>query len=77
MPLNDTYAFELIGERRLVYTFTEGCGLIPDELRGEIFPGGQTEGNVCFEIPVTEGELLLIHQPGYTAEDRRFLWLTD
>ncbi len=72
------YDFELIGNNRVVYTpFSEDCGLIPDQLNREIFPGGQVQGNVCFEIPEDERGLLLIHQPGYGAEDRRFLWITE
>ncbi len=75
---SSAYDFELIGNNRVVYTsFSEDCGLIPDELNREIFPGGRVEGSVCFEIPEDERGLLLIHQPGYGAEDRRFLWLTD
>ncbi len=74
----NTYDFELIGDNRVVYTqFNEDCGIIPDEIDREIFPGGRIEGNVCFEIPQEERGLILIHQPGYSAEDRRFLWITD
>ena len=73
----DEYDFELIGDNRVVYSFSEGCGIVPDEIGREIFPGGRAVGNVCFEVPEDERGLILIHQPGYSAEDRRFLWLTD
>ena len=60
------FDFKLIGDNRVVYTpFENGCGLVPDELRGEIFGGGRVQGNICFEIPVDEGGLFLIHDPGF------------
>ena len=66
--------FRLIGNNRLVYEpYDHSCGLIPDELSGELFPGGKTEGNICFQIPNDEAGLLLIHQTGYSPEGRRFL----
>ena len=67
---------KLVGSSRVVYTTLENtCGLIPDELRGEIFGGGRLQGNICFEIPLTEEELVLIHEPGFGAESRRYLSL--
>ena len=70
------FDFNLIGDHRIVYDqFDHSCGLIPDELDGEIFGGGQIRGNICFEIPEDEGGLILIHEPGYGATSRRFLTL--
>ena len=69
--------FELIGNNRVIYTFSDGCGVIPNELDREIFPGGREEGNVCFEIPETEGGLILVHKPGSETETRRFLQLGE
>ena len=55
--------FKLIGENRTVYTtFDDSCGVIPDPLDGELFVGGRTSGNICFQIPQGEGGLVLIHQ---------------
>ena len=69
--------FRLIGDNRLIYApFDQTCGLIPDELRGEIFGGGRIEGNICFEIPEDEAGLILIHEPG-GSESRRFLSLEE
>ena len=66
--------FNLIGENRVVYEpFDHTCGIIPNELDGEIYSGGKIQGNICFEIPEDEGGLILIHEPGYAAESRRFL----
>ena len=67
--------FRLIGDNRLIYDQT--CGLIPDKLRGEIFGGGRIEGNICFEIPEDEGGLILIHEPGFGSDSRRFLSLEE
>ena len=77
--------FSLIGDNRVIHgglQSTLGCGVIPDALGGEyglgqeIFPGGRVEGNVCFQIPEDEDGLILIHEPGYRTEPRRFLSLT-
>ena len=71
------FDFKLIGSSHVVYTTLENrCGLIPGKLRGEIYGGGQLQGNVCFEIPMAEEELVLIHEPGFGAESRRYLSLT-
>lgn len=73
----DDFDFELIGDDRVIYNYSDGCGIIPDELDRELFPGGSAEGNVCFEIPTTERGLILIYKPGYGEENRRFLHLTE
>ena len=74
------FDFSLIGDNRLVYTtFDNGCGIIPDNLGGEIFAGGRLEGNICFEVPQDEGSFILMHEPlfAFGTELRRFLSLTD
>ncbi len=45
--------FGLIGDNRVIYTFSDGCGVVPDQLDLEILPGSSGKGNVCFEIPET------------------------
>ena len=68
--------FSLIGENRVVYDpFDYDCGVIPNELDGEVYGGGRIQGNICFEVPEDEGGFILIHEPGYGAESRRFLRL--
>ena len=68
--------FSLIGENRVVYdSFDYDCGVIPNELDGEVYGGGRIQGNICFEIPEDEGGFILIHEPGYGADSRRFLRL--
>ena len=78
--------FKLVGDNRTVYEFysrANRCGVvIPDPLGGDVFnvklfPGGQTEGNICFQIPEDEGGLILIHEPGFGSGSRRFLSLSE
>ena len=69
--------FILIGSSRVVYDqFEHTCGVVPDELDGEIYGGGRIQGNICFEVPEDESGLVLGHQPDYGIESRRFLSLT-
>ena len=69
--------YSLIGDNRTVYTpFGNSCGVIPDSLEAELFPGGQTEGNICFQIEADDGNFILIHEPFWSFEgERRFLAL--
>ena len=73
----DDFDFELIGDDRVIYNYSDGCGVIPDELDRELFPGGRAEGNVCFEIPITERGLILIYKSEYSDDSRRFLRITE
>ena len=75
----DAWDFKLIGDNRAVYTYPQNSCVfsIPDRLDREIFAGGWTEGNVCFEVLDEESGLILIHEPSGGAENRRFLQLTD
>ena len=69
-------SYALIGDNRVVYTtFGNSCGVVPDQLQGELFPGGKTRGNICFEVSALDTNLVLIHQPGWDIESRRFLRL--
>jgi len=72
--------FSLTGSRSVVYnSFDDGvyCGSIPSELNGELFSGGTLEGNVCFQYPEDEMNLILIVEPAFSFEssDRRYLAL--
>ncbi len=67
--------FSLIGSNLKVYNYQNRCGSIPDALEGELFPGGKTQGNLCFEVPQSETGFILIYQPEYETESRRFLRL--
>jgi hypothetical protein len=72
--------FKITGSGNVVYdTFGDdtSCGFLEDTLQGEMFPGGSLEGNVCFQVPETETDLLLIAQPSFSFSDngRRYFAL--
>ena len=69
--------YSLVGDNRVVYTpFENPCGVIPDELGAELFPGGQAEGNVCFQVESDDANFVLIHEPFLSFDgERRFLSL--
>lgn len=72
--------FSLTGSRNVVYDSFDNdayCGAIPDELNGELFSGGTLEGNVCFQYPEDETDLILIVEPTFLfdSSERRYLAL--
>ncbi|MCH8065670.1 MAG: DUF4352 domain-containing protein [Chloroflexi bacterium] len=72
--------FSLTGSNNTVYDpYDEdsACGIIPDELRGELFPDGAASGNVCFQVPEDETGLILIVDTFFSFDqsDRRYLAL--
>jgi len=68
--------FEMAGSRNIVYnTLDPWCGIIADELMGEVFPGGTVEGNVCFQAGINETNLLLIASLTWSDQDRRYFAL--
>jgi len=71
-----SYDFDMVGSRNEVYRGMEHyCGVMPNELGAELFPGGTTEGNVCTQIPADETNLLLIASISWDKEDRRYFAL--
>jgi hypothetical protein len=70
------YDFEMVGSRNTIYPLSGlWCGVIPDDLGGEVFPGGTLEGNACFQAGIDETDLLLIAALEWSDEDRRFFAL--
>ena len=69
--------FHLVGSSRSDYNpVIHSCGSIPDQMEGEIAKGGQIEGNICFQVPIDEDDLILIYAaPGSGDEERRYLSL--
>ena len=66
--------FSLIGDRRLQYHDIFGCGVLPDALEGEVWPGGYVEGNICFKVPSAEGGFILMYDPDiFSNRNRAFL----
>tara|TARA_X000001036_G_C20597252_1_gene773447 strand:+ start:106 stop:1263 length:1158 start_codon:yes stop_codon:yes gene_type:complete len=49
-----------------------GCGVVPNELYNyvDVFPGGSIEGNICFEVPVSELDAeIVIYATGDFIQD--------
>ena len=72
----DSSQFRLVGSSGRVFsTLDHSCGVVPDELSLSLFGGGTGEGNVCFETPVTESDLVLFYEPSSSSNrlDRRWL----
>jgi hypothetical protein len=72
--------FKLTGSRNVLYDGFDdktSCGYIDDEIRGELFAGGTTEGYVCFQAPSDETGLILAVSPSlsFGDNDRRYLAL--
>ena len=73
----DESDYSLIGDNRIVYTpHGNSCGVVPDVLGAELFPGGRTQGNVCFQVEGDDKNFVLIHEPFWSFDgERRFLRL--
>ena len=72
--------FSLINDSRVLHTSSgNSCGgysnTIPEALSGEMFVGGKIGGNICFEVREEARNFILMHQPGYSTNSRRFLRL--
>ena len=43
--------FDLVGDTRLIYeSGRNSCDYLPNRIKGELYPGGRKQGNICFEI---------------------------
>ena len=73
----DESDYSLIGDNRIVYApHGNSCGVVPDVLGAELFPGGRTQGNVCFQVEGDDKNFVLIHEPFWSFDgERRFLRL--
>ncbi len=69
----NTSDFELVGSDQVIYGPGCGSNSYSSRISAELFPGGSAEGNICFEVPEEESDLLLIYKPSYSAESRRFM----
>jgi len=57
------FDFRLTGSLNQLYNSYDqknSCGFIRNEIDADLFPGGQTEGDVCFRVPRDETGLLLV-----------------
>ena len=66
-----SWDLRLIGNDRQLYE--SSCGVIPDELFAELYPGGTARGNVCFEVSDSDSGFILIFAPSY--DERMYLRL--
>ena len=74
------FRFRLVGSSSVRFSQLEhGCGAIPDRLDVSLFLGGIGEGNVCFEIPESETDLVLFYEPSFSlgAAERRWMTLAN
>jgi hypothetical protein len=56
-------SFSAVGSSAVLFKY--GCGVIPNKLSVQLFNGGVTEGNICFEVPVEEtGLVIFLNQGG-------------
>jgi hypothetical protein len=58
-----SFGFALVGSRNELYSSyddTTYCGFVPDELGADLFPGGKTEGNLCFKVSADETDFVLV-----------------
>jgi hypothetical protein len=63
--------FELVGSRGQVYkTYERSCGVTPNDLSAELFPGGAAEGTVCFQAGIDETDLVLIADIGFSFTEK-------
>ena len=76
IDLNEYY-FALVGSSGIKFsTFEHSCGVIPNELDVALFPGGIGEGNVCFQIPQSETDLILIYEPLFSLGEAGRRWMS-
>ncbi len=73
--------FSMTGSANILYEPYDNkstCDFVtPDRLDAHLYPGGTAEGNVCFQIPADEQNLLLVASPfpSFKSSDRRYLAL--
>ena len=69
----DYWDFELIGGNRTLYE--GGCGVFPNALHAELYPGGTAQANLCFEVSDSDSGFILIYPRSH--ERRIFLRLEE
>ena len=72
--------FRLVGSSATLFSpYEHSCGVIPDELSVNLFKGGAGEGNVCFQVPEAEYDMILFYEPlfSFNGSDRRWLQVAD
>jgi hypothetical protein len=55
-----TYYLRTVGGLNVVYsTFSNSCGVIPDEIDSDLLPGGSVTGNVCWQVASSDASSLV------------------
>lgn len=73
--------FRLTGSRNVLYSTWDdksSCSFFDGEISGELFAGGEVEGDICFQAPEDEEGLMLVLEPQFSfgdSADRRFIAL--
>ncbi len=67
-----------VGARNVAYTQFEtvsDCGVIPDPISdATLFSGGTVEGNVCFQISISDAGSLLVYDDYFLASPSSWRW---
>ena len=63
--------FSAVGESAVSYeSFEDSCGVVPGELSiSEVFPGGTTEGAICWSVRTEDVESLVMYTDSYVTFD--------
>ena len=66
---SDWRYFSLVGSSGVKFWSFNACGTVPDEIE-DPFTGIMAEGNVCFQIPESETDLILIYDSSVESQRR-------
>ena len=69
--------FCIMGEYQTPYSPFDAdtrCGVVPERLFGKIRPGETIRGNVCIQVPINEGGLVLVYD-GYGSDNPKMYFL--
>jgi hypothetical protein len=69
--------FHIVGEYNIPYSpyaTDTRCGVIPERLSGKIKPGETIRGNICIQVPIAEGGLVLVYD-GYGSDHPKMFFL--
>lgn len=70
------FSLRLVGSENLTYTtFTDWCGVIPDDIDfdqpSEVFRDGTVEGNLCYQVGSSESGFVLFSDYSFLNEENR------
>ena len=73
LSLGPIYNLEVVGRSGISH-HRGGCWKFPNEIDSgrDLFPGGEVTGNVCFEVPQTEADSLIMFYEEYSIDADKF-----